>query len=616
MRENKAQEEVVKTVEGQLIVVACPGSGKTTTLLRRINHMVSDCGINPENILMVTFTNAAAKEMRERYRGQYGVCGVTFSTIHSLCMAILKKFRGLTNDAILTDPQSFFYETISKRQDINDKGDFIKTLLTDISVLKNNSISLDEFSPTCCDNKLLFSDLYEGYEEYKKQYSLIDFDDMLIKAYSEMRNNPECLQWLRERYRYIQVDEYQDTNFIQRDIIYLLAGDNGNLAVVGDDDQSIYGFRGARPEIMLDFKKQYPGAHMVSLDTNYRSDRTIIGAAAKVIIQNKERFPKEFKASSTEKGSVAVLNKENRASELMAVTLMIKKLIQEGTKPSDIAVLYRTNQQSEMMASMLLSQQIPFVSPEKIPNRYQHWIFKDIQSYQKLAKGEGWTKQDLGRVLNHPQRFLVGFGYINAGLDAGAMRRYAYRTVREEWKRNNALDKITDFFYGLESLKGKKPDEFLKKMASCCEYSRYLSEYAKFRNEDLDYLTDLWEGYGKDAAAHNEWGDWGRYIIGYTKKLEEAQKDKQGVVLSTMHCSKGLEWKHVFIIDCVEEVTPFVKAKSLNEIAEERRLFYVAMTRAKHSLYLCTYKKKGGKEAKRSRFIPTVSSQHRDKCYS
>ena len=184
------------------------------------------------------------------------------------------------------------------------------------------------------------------------------------------------------------------------------------------------------------------------------------------------------------------------------------------------------------------------------------------------------------------------------------MRKYAFRSIKEEWKRNNALDNITDFFYGLKHLSGKKPSEFLDTMFSICEYSRYLSEYAKFRNEDLEYLQDIWMSYRKDAAAHDDWTEWGRYIIRYSKSLEEAQKNRSGVVLSTMHCSKGLEWKYVFIVDCVEEVTPFVKAVSPEEVAEERRLFYVAMTRAKNQLYLCTYKKKGGKEVKISRFVP------------
>lgn len=343
---------------------------------------------------------------------------------------------------------------------------------------------------------------------------------------------------------------------------------------------------------------------MVKLNTNYRSDRSIIGAAAQVINRNKERFPKDFLAASTEKGTVAVLTKDNRQSELMAVTLRVKKLIQDGVNPSDIALLYRTNRQSEMIASMFLTQQIPFVSAEKIPDRYKHWIFKDIQSYQRLAKGEGWTKQDLGRVLNHPQRFLNGYQYIQAGLDHAAMRKNAFRSIKEEWKRNNALDNITDFFYGLKHLSGKKPSEFLDTMFSICEYSRYLSEYAKFRNEDLEYLQDIWRSYRKDASAHDDWTKWGRYIIRYSKSLEEAQKNRSGVVLSTMHCSKGLEWKYVFIVDCVEEVTPFVKAVSPEEVAEERRLFYVAMTRAKNQLYLCTYKKKGGKDVTISRFVP------------
>lgn len=605
MEKNIAQEEVIQTVEGQLIVIACPGSGKTTTLVRRIHHMTAECNIDSANILMITFTSAAAKEMKERYQKMYGKDQVTFCTIHALCMAILRKFRSFSNDSILSDAKSFFYDTLRGNKKINagDKEEFIKSLQTDISVLKNSGSTMDEFSPTCCEDKVLFEELYQKYEDYKEQCGLVDFDDMLLQAYDCMKHDAGCLSWLRDKYRYIQVDEYQDTNFLQRDIVYLLAGDNGNLTVVGDDDQSIYGFRGARPEVMLKFQKQYPDANLIRMNTNYRSCKEIIRVADNLIKKNTQRYEKDFLAFHEEMGTVEWIKKSSRQYELLAVVSKVKALIENGTDPSSIAVLFRTNQQAEAVANLLMGQKIPFVSAEKIPSRYQHWMFEDIKSYHKLAKGENWTKKDLARVLNHPQRFLTDYEYIRAGLDERKMRSIAFTSTTEAWKRGKALDNVIDFFSLLNRLHGVAPEDFLLYLRLYGRYMEYLKEYAEFRNVDLQELLGIWKGYLEDAKVHNDWIEWGKYIVQYNKALEAAQNNKKGVVLSTMHCSKGLEWEHVFIIDAVDGVCPYVKAEDAAAIEEERRLFYVAMTRAKEHLYLYSYEENNGKKVNPSPFL-------------
>ena len=591
MEKNLAQDEVIQKIEGQLIVVACPGSGKTTTLLRRIDHMVHGKGIAPEHILMITFTSAAAKEMRTRYERDYEKNGVTFCTIHSLCMAILRKFRGLSNEAILVDASDFFFDALRFDNRINDKADFIKMLMTDISVVKNNFLDYRAYQPRCSKENELFQEMYEKYEEYKEQLGLIDFDDMLTLAYREMQDNKDCLDWLRERYRYIQVDEYQDTNYLQRDIVYLLAGDNGNLAVVGDDDQSIYGFRGARPDVMLQFKEHYSKAKEIKLSTNYRSSAKIIEHADQLIKKNKKRFSKQFLAFHKADGVVEEVRCDDRNKELYSVALKIKGLIKEGLAPTDIAVLYRTNQQAEAMAGIMQEAQIPFMSNEKIKSCYKHWMLEDVKSFKRLAE-DTWQKKDLARVINQPQRFLIGNQYINCGLDMARMRKVA-SNIKVEWKRNNAYDEITSFFYLLRLLKNNKPADFLAILERAGRYKKYLQEYADFRNENVEDLEWIWDKYKKDAAAHNDWTDWGRYIIGYNMKLDEAQNQNNGVMLSTMHCSKGLEWKYVFIIDCVKGTCPHKNAETEEEIEEERRLFYVAMTRAKENLFLYSYKQKG-----------------------
>lgn len=602
MEENKAQEEAIQTIEGQMIVVACPGSGKTTTLVRRIHHMTEACNIAPEHILMITFTAAAAREMRSRYQKQYGKDEVTFCTIHSLCLAILRKFQGISNDSILTDARQFFYERLRRESGINDKDNFIKLLQTDISVVKNNSLLLSEYKPQCCEDQQLFESLFQDYEAYKEEEELIDFDDMLIHAYRLLENDPECLSWIRQKYQYIQVDEYQDTNFLQRDLIYLIAGEDGNLAVVGDDDQSIYGFRGARPEVMLQFQDHYPNAKIISMNTNYRSCRGIIQLADHLIRQNTSRFAKDFFAFHSEEGKIEQIRKRTRQMELYAVVTKIKELIEAGEDPNNIAILYRTNRQAEGPASLLTDASIAFVSTEKIQSRYKHWIFGDLMAFYKLANNRGWTKRDLSRVLNHPQRFLQDPRYVQAGLNRSAMMNIAFHSG-ETWKREKAVDQVSRFFRLLKKLEGSTPEQFLNTLSLIGDYRTYLKEYAEFFHADEDELFDLWNRYQEDAKKWNTWAEWNQYILRYNHAIDEAQKSREGVTLSTMHCSKGLEWKHVFIIDCVDGVCPFQKAEGLQAQEEERRLFYVAMTRAKENLYLCNYEEKGKDQMKPSPYL-------------
>lgn len=267
---NEEQQKAIETIKGQLILVACPGSGKTTTLLGRIHEMIQQ-GVPAENILMVTFTTAAAGEMKQRFWKKYAEDGmVTFCTIHSFCLATLKKFAHFDAECVLAtgDIYEFFFQQLVRHKEIVDKVEYIKALLLDIAVCKNSMCPLAQFEPNCGE-KELFDELFKAYENWKDALGKIDYDDMLLKAYELMKNDKTCLEWLQERYQYIQIDEFQDTNYLQRDILYLLAGENGNIAVVGDDDQSIYGFRGAKPEIMLKFAEHYPNA--VSLHLSWRN---------------------------------------------------------------------------------------------------------------------------------------------------------------------------------------------------------------------------------------------------------------------------------------------------------------------------------------------------------
>lgn len=596
MLENKAQEEAIHTVNKQVLVIACPGSGKTTTLLRRIHYMVTEAGISAAQILMITFTKAAADEMNKRYVSMYGDNpGVTFATIHSLCFSIVKKY-GKKNVSVLSDIEiyNYFNYRVKYLDQINDKDNFVADVILDISVMKNNMISLSDYEPACTDNKELFASLYTGYEKYKEKESKVDFDDMLVMAKDILDNEPEVLLYLKNRYSYIQVDEYQDTNYIQRDIIYKLAGKEGNLAVVGDDDQSIYMFRGARPEIMLNFSKDYPECKVIHMSTNYRSLKEIIKTADHVVKHNSQRFAKDFYGARQEKGKVFFRNYLNNTSQLGGVLHKVRELLDQGVKPEQIAILYRTNKESMPFAEYFMREKIPFQCNERLKSKYHHWIFQDIQAYWKLSRGKK-DKISFQRILNHPNRYFYGKAFHSVDPNLSSLKQAVWEQKGGvHWQLQKGLENAETLFQHFKILNTfSKPEVFMNYLYKATGYNDYLKEYAKLRKLDVKELTVVWNNLLDEAKLYGSWDVWGRYIVAYNRQLQQANKSKDGITLSTMHRAKGLEWDYVFIINCVDGTIPHSNAMTPEEIEEERRLFYVAMTRAKDFLYLSAYKEDG-----------------------
>lgn len=596
MLENKAQEEAIHTVNKQVLVIACPGSGKTTTLLRRIHYMVTEAGISAAQILMITFTKAAADEMNKRYVSMYGDNpGVTFATIHSLCFSIVKKY-GKKNVSVLSDIEiyNYFNYRVKYLDQINDKDNFVADVILDISVMKNNMISLSDYEPACTDNKELFASLYTGYEKYKEKESKVDFDDMLVMAKDILDNESEVLLYLKNRYSYIQVDEYQDTNYIQRDIIYKLAGKEGNLAVVGDDDQSIYMFRGARPEIMLNFSKDYPECKVIHMSTNYRSLKEIIKTADHVVKHNSQRFAKDFYGAREEKGKVFFRNYLNNTSQLGGVLHKVRELLEQGVKPEQIAILYRTNKESMPFAEYFMREKIPFQCNERLKSKYHHWIFQDIQAYWKLSRGKK-DKISFQRILNHPNRYFYGKAFHSVDPNLSSLKQAVWEQKGGvHWQLQKGLENAETLFQHFKILNTfSKPEVFMNYLYKATGYNDYLKEYAKLRKLDVKELTVVWNNLLDEAKLYGSWDAWGRYIVAYNRQLQQANKSKDGITLSTMHRAKGLEWDYVFIINCVDGTIPHSNAMTPEEIEEERRLFYVAMTRAKDFLYLSAYKEDG-----------------------
>lgn len=594
---NEQQKLAIKTINGQVIVISCAGSGKTTVIVSRINEIIKT-GISSEKILVITFTKEAALQMKQRYIEKFGESNVCFGTIHSLCFSILRQECNYTINNLVSEFEQWdFFKKVLKGKILNtDMNDFVKKLVTDISYVKNKEINPDEFIPETY-RKDIFSDCFYKYDEYKKQINKLDFDDMLIKCRNLLKNNPSILSKWHNIFKYIMIDEFQDTNKIQADIFYMLAGSDSNICVVGDDDQSIYGFRAADSSIMLNFPKQYPNCKKIYLDTNYRSNKIIIEKAANLIKNNSIRFEKEFKSYKKEKGKINLIECTDNRNEAGILAKKILEYHSKGIDYNDMAVLYRTNSENQMPIGAFLCNNIPFTTNENIKDYHKDFIFEDIMAYYRLANGKE-LKGDLQRIINRPNRFLKSEMFKDIPFDLNKM------LSKIKYLPNRTAIKATSNIYRLHSditsLKGLSPEKFMEKLIWIIGYDRFIDDYSSFCQKDINQVRDNLDILMKESSKFETMEKWIAYSKFYAINLEKKKKDqsKDGVTFMSYHSSKGLEWKIVFLLNVNEGKCPYKKAISQKEIEEERRLFYVAMTRAKEELNIMyTY------DSAKSRFI-------------
>ena len=594
---NKEQEEAIATTEGRVILISCPGSGKTTTLIRRI-HSIIESGANPKRILMVTFANSAAKDMDARYKKMYGKNpGITFATIHSLCFNILREDAGYTKESLLLEheKQEFFLHYIRGNPNINDAWDMTKNVITEISRIKNNYVDLKAYTPQSCE-KPFFLELLRAYEKEKREHGKIDFDDMLFNCAQLLREDERVLSKWQGRFDYIQCDEYQDTNNIQKDILYLLSEKSGNLCVVGDDDQSIYRFRGADSSIMLAFPKDFPDAKKIFMSTNYRSAQKIVDMADVCIRRNTIRFEKDFISQRGEDGAsgyVSYKTYQKKAHEMDALVLKIKELHEKGKDYKDMAILVRTNRMAVGPITALSEEQIPYDSTENVTSMYDDWMFKDVEAYVKLSMGED-VENNLLHILNRPNRYLKTAAFKKVPFELEPMLNAISYLMREEvWKydsaRNSIIDLFTHFGPGkitketktkdlFESLTGKKG----------IRYDKYVKQSAIFRKQNENEALDELEQLKEDAIKHRTVGEWFDHArrVSFMLRENNKKKDANGVRITTMHKSKGMEWNTVFLVGVNDGVIPNRLAELQGDFEEERRILYVAMTRAKDNLFI------------------------------
>lgn len=604
IKRNPSQKRAIAHLSGPMMVLAGPGSGKTSVIVERTAYMTEEGGISPSNILVVTFSRAAAKEMKERFLNFTGqqYTPVTFGTFHGVFYGILKNAYGFTAANILSEEEKagMLKEMIlNYGGELAEEGDFPEEIAKEISVVKGNRISLEHYYSSCCPDEV-FRQIYQGYSRICRERRKLDFDDMLLYCYELFEQRKDILAAWQNKFQYILVDEFQDINQLQYDIIRMLAAPQENLFIVGDDDQSIYHFRGARPEIMLNFTRDYPRAEKVILDVNYRCSKKILGSAMKVIGENKTRFQKKLSTPNEEGNAICVREFQNPREEYLAVVSELRSRLEKGEKLEDTAILLRTNQEAEGLVGALMERQVPFNMKEKLPNLFHHWICRNLISYMRFAAGDRSRKNFL-EFMNRPNRYI--------SRDALSLSpEISFDQLKEFYKDKDWMcDRITTLETHLRILKGLTPYAAVNFIRKGMGYEEYLHEYAEYRKIKPEELCEILDRLTESTKGMNSLEEWEAYIEDYTRKLEEQarkqEQEREGVLISTLHGVKGLEYDRVYILNVNEGSMPYRKAVLEPAIEEERRLFYVGMTRARKQLTLGYVRTQYEKKREPSRFL-------------
>lgn len=617
MKLNRGQDEAIKHGNGPCMVLAPPGSGKTLIVTERTRYLIEESGVRPDQILVITFTRYAAREMKERFERLTAGKNypVTFGTFHSIFYGILKCAYGIGANNLMSEKESSVLlqevldqTNIESTPEVEDEEELVRELLREVGMVKNGLCHLKDFH-----SKYLtqdeFAEVFRSYEHQKKELKKFDFDDMLVQCYALFRKKPEILQGWQKRFQYILIDEFQDINRVQYEVIRMLAATRYNLFVVGDDDQSIYGFRGAKPELMLYMKQEFPSLRTISLTVNYRSTEFITGAAARVILHNDTRFYKRVQSFRGRGQNVHVQEVLDEQEEAQYVTEEIQKKLDQGIKPGEIAVLFRAAVQARMISEILSEHRIPFEMRDYVTNFYRHFIVKDMMAYLQLAAGKRDRSLFL-TICNRPLRYLARNSMENRQVNFEDLRKFY---CDKDWM----LDIIDQFDVDVRMMKNMAPYAAIQYIRKKIGYDDFLKEYAEKHQISWKQLMDVMAELEERSKNFKSYDEWEIHIAKYTQELEEQQakarkikgERENKVQLMTIHSAKGLEFEDVFVIHANEGEIPHQKAEKKDEIEEERRLFYVALTRAKNNLCISYITQKNGNSIKPSRFVEELLGQ-------
>lgn len=606
---NKPQKEAVFHTEGSLLILAGAGSGKTRVLTHRIAYLIEEKGVNPWNILAITFTNKAAEEMRQRVDSLVGIGAesIWVSTFHSMCVRILRRYidrLGYDNRFTIydTDDQKTLMKEVCRKTDIDTKRFKERMLLSVISSAKNEMILPEEFELNAGGDfvQLKIAKVYKEYEAQMRANNALDFDDLLVKTVQLLETQPDVRENYQERFRYIMVDEYQDTNTVQFRLVSLLAGKYRNLCVVGDDDQSIYKFRGANIRNILDFEKEFSDAKVIKLEQNYRSVGNVLEVANSVIRNNKGRKEKTL-WTDNEKGEKIRLRQFDTAyDEAQFIAEDIKDETAQGANYSDHAVLYRTNAQSRLLEEKFVAMNIPYKIVGGI-NFYSRREIKDVLSYLKTIDN---GKDDLAvrRIINVPKRG-IGLTTINRIQESAAARGIGFYDALSAPDLipgiGRSASKLDSFAALIEYFKGRSEEsgvtDLLTEVIEKTGYTESLEaddpEELEARVQNIDELVSKAAVYEESCSDRGERPTLSGFLeeVALVADIDSVAEDRDYVILMTLHSAKGLEFPHVYLAGMEDGLFPSymsISGDDPEELEEERRLCYVGVTRAEEKLTL------------------------------
>ena len=616
---NKEQKEAIMHRDGPAMVLAGPGAGKTYVITNRVKALIDEYGVKPEQILVVTFSKAAAVEMKERFEMLTGGrrLPVRFGTFHSVFFQILRLAYHYEVKDIATPALKyrFLEETFNETgYEVDDKKEFLSDIEKEISRVKGEGIEIDCYFSSACSAEI-FQKMYRGYQEKLQRHRCLDFDDMVVYTYQLLKEREDIRRRWQAQFRYLLIDEFQDINRLQYETVCMLAEPENNLFIVGDDDQSIYGFRGAKPGIMLSFPKRFPDTKQIVLGVNYRCSDEIMKAAERLIGKNNERYEKHIVANKGKEQPVHMKKCENLPDEAEKIVAQIQLYQKEGIDYQEMAVLFRTNMQMRLLAGKLMEHGIPFTMRENLPNLFDTWMAKDIMCYLQLALGNR-SREKFLKIANRPVRYLSRTAFTESEVSFDKLRAY-YAVKNQEWME----ERIWNFEYDLKNLASLSPYAAIHFIRKGIGYDEFLKTYADERNVNADDWFDVLDEMQEMARDKKSIPEFLSFVENYGDTLEEIRqeqkkqpvKEEPGVSLMTMHASKGLEFPVVFVPTLNEDIVPYRKAVQEGNLEEERRMLYVAMTRAKTYLHLSFVKERFHKEAEPSPFLYEISPALKNK---
>lgn len=605
MNYNASQIKAVTHTTGLCLVLAGPGSGKTAVITKRTEYLITRRQISPYHILVVTFTKAAAHEMRTRFEQMTSkkYPGVSFGTFHAVFFTILKHAYHYTASNIAGEEvkYQFMREIIAKnRIACEDESEFAGHMLSEISVLKNSGVEMQNYYPVHC-GKDIFMQICTEYSRYMKAQRLIDFDDILVYTKELLEQRKDIREAWQQKFRYIMVDEFQDINRLQYQTIRLLCGKEANLFIVGDDDQSIYRFRGSKPEFMLNFPKDFPKAQVICLSVNYRCPKEVVQKAGNLISHNKNRFGKQMESVGADGTAFWIAKFKTVQEENKAIIELIRMQLAQGFRYRQIAVLYRTNTQPGPLIARLMEYNLPFRTKERIPDLYEHWIAQDMKAYFRLALGSRQRK-DFLRIMNRPKRYI--------SRESLATQEISFEKWQDFYQEQSWIaERIEQLKCDLKVLTRITPFAAVNYIRKAIGYDEYLTEYALSRQIPANELMETLDEIQESTKEYQKLGEWMRFTEEYTEKLKQEQKkpqDTDSISILTLHASKGLEYDIVIIPEVNEGMIPYKKAVLEAELEEERRMMYVGMTRAKKKLFLSYVETIRNKKTEPSCFLSEI----------